>query len=38
MATSRFGEMVKAVGDLRRDVMLLDADLHADQEAELDPY
>jgi len=27
--------MVKAVVDLRRGLMLLDADLHADQEAEL---
>ena len=27
--------MVKAVVDLRRGIMLLDADLHADQEAEL---
>lgn len=35
MAASRFGDMVKAVVDLRRGIMLLDADLHADQEAEL---
>lgn len=35
LAASRFGEMVKAVVDLRRRVMLLDADMHADQEAEL---
>ena len=35
MAKARFGDMVKAVVDLRRGVMLLDADLHADQEAEL---
>lgn len=35
MAKSRFGDMVKAVVDLRRGIMLLDADLHADQEAEL---
>jgi hypothetical protein len=27
--------MVKAVVDIRREVMVLDADLHADQEAEL---
>jgi hypothetical protein len=35
MAKARFGDMVKAVVDLRRSVMLLDADMHADQEAEL---
>ena len=35
MATGRFGDMVKAVVDLRRGIMLLDADMHADQEAEL---
>ena len=35
LATERFGDMVKVVVDLRRKVMLLDADLHADQEAEL---
>lgn len=35
IAKARFGDMVKAVVDLRRGVMLLDADLHADQEAEL---
>lgn len=35
LARGRFGDMVKAVIDLRRGVMLLDADLHADQEAEL---
>ena len=35
MAKARFGDMVKAVVDLRRGVMLLDADMHADQEAEL---
>ena len=27
--------MIKAVVDVRRDVMLIDADMHADQEAEL---
>ena len=27
--------MVKAVVDVRRDIMLIDADMHADQEAEL---
>ena len=35
LAGGRFGDMVKAVVDLRRGVMLLDAELHADQEAEL---
>ena len=35
LARERFGDMVKAVVDLRRGIMLLDADLHADQEAEL---
>jgi hypothetical protein len=35
LARERFGDMVKGVVDLRRGVLLLDADLHADQEAEL---
>jgi hypothetical protein len=35
LARSRFGDLVKGVVDLRREVLLLDADLHADQEAEL---
>ena len=35
LAAGRFGDMVKAVVDLKRGVMLLDADMHADQEAEL---
>lgn len=35
LAAGRFGDMVKAVVDLRRGIMLLDADMHADQEAEL---
>ena len=35
LAAGRFGDMVKAVVDLKRAVMLLDADMHADQEAEL---
>ncbi|MCC6163357.1 MAG: hypothetical protein IT182_08415 [Acidobacteria bacterium] len=35
MAAGRFGDLVKAVVDLRRDVMLVDAELHADQEAAL---
>lgn len=35
LAQSRFGDMIKGVVDLRREVLLLDADMHADQEAEL---
>ncbi len=35
LATARFGDMTKAVVDLKRGVMLLDAELHADQEAAL---
>ena len=35
MARQRFGDMVKGVVDLRRGILLLDADLHADQEAAL---
>jgi hypothetical protein len=35
LAAGRFGDMVKAVVDLERGVMLLDAELHADQEAAL---
>jgi hypothetical protein len=35
LAEERFGDMVKAVVDLRRGTMLLDAELHADQESEL---
>lgn len=35
MAKERFGDMVKGVVDLRRELLLLDADMHADQEAEL---
>jgi hypothetical protein len=35
LAEDRFGDMVKGVVDLTRRVLLLDADLHADQEAEL---
>ncbi len=35
LADGRFGDMTKAVVDLRRGIMLLDAELHADQEAEL---
>ena len=35
MAHERFGDMVKGVVDLRRGVLVLDADMHADQQAEL---
>jgi hypothetical protein len=35
MAEGRFGDLVKAVVDIRLSVMLVDADMHADQEAEL---
>jgi len=35
MAAGRFGDMVKAVVDIARSVMLVDAEMHADQEAEL---
>jgi hypothetical protein len=35
LARGRFGDMVKGVLDLARGVLLLDADMHADQEAEL---
>jgi uncharacterized protein DUF5674 len=35
LARGRFGDMVKGVMDLRRGVLLLDADMHADQEASL---
>ncbi len=35
LAAGRFGDMVKAVVDLAREMMLLDAELHADEEAEL---
>ena len=35
LAAGRFGDMTKAVVDLARGVMLLDAELHADQEAAL---
>ncbi len=35
MATGRFGDLVKGVVDLSRGVMLVDADMHADLEAEL---
>ena len=35
LAADRFGDLVKAVIDLERRIMIVDADLHADQEAEL---
>jgi hypothetical protein len=35
LAASRFGDMIKAVVDLQRGILLVDAELHADQEAEL---
>ena len=35
LAQERFGDMVKGVVDVRREVILVDAELHADQEAEL---
>ena len=35
LAESKFGNLVKAVVDVNRKVMAIDADLHADEEAEL---
>jgi hypothetical protein len=35
MAEGRFGELVKAVVDLGREVLAVDADMHADEEAAL---
>jgi hypothetical protein len=35
LATARFGDMIKAVVDVQRRIMLVDADLHADQESVL---
>lgn len=35
LAIERFGDLVKAVIDLERRIMIVDAELHADQEAEL---
>jgi hypothetical protein len=35
MAVDRFGDMVKAVVDVERGIMAVDAELHADQEAVL---
>ena len=36
LAEERFGDMIKGVVDLERRILLLDADLHADQEASLE--
>ncbi len=33
MAEGRFGDLVKAVVDIRRNIMAVDADLHSDEEA-----
>jgi hypothetical protein len=35
MAAARFGDFVKAVIDVQRRIMIVDAELHADEEAEL---
>ena len=35
MAAARFGDLVKAVIDIERRIMVVDAELHADEEAEL---
>jgi hypothetical protein len=35
LAKERFGDMIKGVVDVERGILLLDADLHADQEASL---
>lgn len=35
MSAGRFGDLVKAVVDVDRAIMLIDAELHSDQEAEL---
>lgn len=35
MAAARFGDMVKAVVDVARRVMVVDAEMHSDEEAEL---
>jgi hypothetical protein len=35
LAVDRFGDLVKAVVDVERRIMIVDAELHADQEAEL---
>ncbi|MCD4702168.1 MAG: DUF5674 family protein [Candidatus Aegiribacteria sp.] len=35
IASTRFGDMIKAVVDVARGIMIIDADLHSDEEAEL---
>ena len=35
MATSMFGDLVKAVVDIEKNIMAIDAELHADEEAYL---
>lgn len=35
LALGRFGDLVKAVVDVERGIMLVDAEMHSDQEAEL---
>lgn len=35
LAANRFGDMVKGVADVARGILLIDADMHADQEAML---
>jgi hypothetical protein len=35
MSTARFGDLVKAVVDLERRLMVVDAEMHSDEEAEL---
>jgi len=35
LARGRFGDLVKAVVDIERRIMLVDAEMHSDQEAEL---
>lgn len=35
MSTARFGDLVKAVVDLERRIMVVDAEMHSDEEAEL---
>jgi hypothetical protein len=35
LAAERFGDLVKAVIDLERNLMMIDAEMHADEEAEL---
>ena len=35
MAAARFGDMIKVVVDITRGVMVVDAEMHSDEEAEL---